>query len=105
MELGVLHACTYVHVRALACIYAAARPQALADPEPDLVKAYTTCMHAGSSVYVHARYPTNASLRFTSRARVRAFSLFVLAPSFPPFLLQETHSSLVGFMKAFQIVL
>jgi hypothetical protein len=81
---GVLHACTYVHVRALACIEAAA-PQALVDPEPDLVKALHY-MHAGSSVYVHARYPTNAkpSLRFTCmRARILTFCF----GSFPPFFL------------------
>lgn len=71
---GVLHACRlYVHVRALARIYAAAA-QALAGPEPDLVKAYppyTTCMHAGSRQFTCTRdTPTKV---FTSHACVRAF--------------------------------
>jgi hypothetical protein len=76
---GVLHACTYVHVRALACIEAAA-PQALVDPEPDLVKAYTTCMQARQFTCTRDTLPMQ-SLRFASHACVRAFSLFVLAPS------------------------
>lgn len=48
-----LVACT-VHVRALARIYAAAA-QALAGPEPDLVKAYTPTLHACMQALVSLR--------------------------------------------------
>lgn len=48
-----LVACT-VHVRALARIYAAAA-QALAGPEPDLVKAYPPTLHACMQALVSLR--------------------------------------------------
>jgi hypothetical protein len=96
----------YVHVRALACIEAAAPPQALADPEPDLVKALHY-MHAGRLVSLRARaipYQCKAFASLHMHACAHSHFLFCLLPSVS-FVRKTYTSSLVGFMKAFQIVL